>query len=127
MMNGGPISWESYKQTTVALSLAEGELMALSDAAQEALAHLMFFQTLSIQMPIPILFTDNEAGEAITKRPELNYRQLKHIDIVITFFGITSKKEALMFSTFLAVSKSPISLPNHYLLSNTKNLFRLSA
>jgi Reverse transcriptase (RNA-dependent DNA polymerase) len=81
MMNGGPISWESHKQTTVALSTAEGELMALSDAAREALAHLTFFQTLSIQMPIPILFTDNEAAEAITKRPELNYRRSKHIDI----------------------------------------------
>jgi hypothetical protein len=37
----------------------EAEYMALSDAAREALAHLTFFETLSIQLPTPILFTDN--------------------------------------------------------------------
>ena len=43
MMNGGPISWKSGKQITVALSTTESELMALSDAARETLAHFIFF------------------------------------------------------------------------------------
>jgi hypothetical protein len=81
MMNGGPISWGSNKQQTVALSTGEAELMAICDAAREILAHLMFFQTLSIQIPPPIIFTDNKAAESIVKRQEANHRQSKHIDI----------------------------------------------
>ena len=72
MMNGGPISWTSRKQTTVALSTMEAEYMALSDATREMLAHLTFFQTLSIELPIPVLYTDNEAAESIAK-PEPEY------------------------------------------------------
>ena len=80
MMNGGPISWKSGKQTTVALSTMEAELMALSDAAREILAHLTFFQTLSIELPLPILYTDNEAAESVAKH-EPEYQRSKHIDI----------------------------------------------
>jgi hypothetical protein len=48
MMNGGPISWTSKKQTTVALSTMEAEYMALSDASRELLAHLTFFNSISM-------------------------------------------------------------------------------
>ena len=80
MMLGGPISWKSGKQATVALSTMESELMALSDAAREMLAHLTFFQTLSIKLPLPVLYTDNEAAESIAKY-EPEYQRSKHIDI----------------------------------------------
>jgi hypothetical protein len=59
----------------------EAGYMALSDAAREALAHLTFFLTLSIRMPTPILFTDNETAEAIAKRGGLDHQRSKHIDI----------------------------------------------
>jgi hypothetical protein len=66
VMNGGPVSWTSRKQTTVALSTMEAEYMALSDAAREPLAHLTFSRTtLFIQyqfpspLPSPSHVTDN--------------------------------------------------------------------
>ena len=34
-MNGGPVSWKSQKQKSVALSTVESEYMALSAASQE--------------------------------------------------------------------------------------------
>ena len=80
MMTGGAISWKSGKQATVALSSMESELMALSDAAREALAHITFFQTLSIELPSPVLYTDNEAAESVAKH-EPDYQRPKHIDI----------------------------------------------
>jgi hypothetical protein len=64
MMNGGPISWTSKKQTTVALSTMEAEYMSLSDAARELLAHLMFFMCIGINLAPPTLFTANEAAES---------------------------------------------------------------
>jgi hypothetical protein len=79
-MNGGPISWTSKKQTTVALSTMEAEYMSLSDASRELIAHVTFFLSVSIDIKHPTLFTDNKAAEAIVKR-EPDYQRSKHIDI----------------------------------------------
>ena len=54
--------------------------MALLDAAREMLAHITFFQTISIELPLPVLFTDNKAAESIAKH-EPDYQCTKHIDI----------------------------------------------
>jgi len=80
MMNGGPISWMSRKQTSVALSMMEAEYMAISDAARESIAHITFFNSISIELPVPILYTDNQAAESIAKQ-ELEYQRSKHIDV----------------------------------------------
>jgi hypothetical protein len=80
MMNGGPVSWTSKKQTTVALSTMEAEYMAPSDAARELRAHLTFFMCVGINIAPPVLFTDNKAAESIVKH-EPDYRRSKHIDI----------------------------------------------
>jgi hypothetical protein len=80
MMNGGPVSWTSKKQTTVALSTMEAEYMAPSDAARELRAHLTFFMCIGINIAPPVLFTDNKAAESIVKH-EPDYRRSKHIDI----------------------------------------------
>ena len=92
MMNGGPISWTSRKQSTVALSTMEAEYMALSDAARELVAHLTFFQTISIELPLTILYTDNEAAKSIAKR-EPEYQRSKHIDIRYHFLRDHYEKE----------------------------------
>lgn len=42
LLGGGPISWESRKQKTTALSSTEAEYMALSEATKEAI-HLRSF------------------------------------------------------------------------------------
>src|SRR5208282_84200 len=67
---GGPISWQSRKQPTVALSTMEAEYMALSDGIQ-----------LGISLIQPtITFTDNQAAIALADG-EGDYRRAKHIDI----------------------------------------------
>ena len=61
----------------------------------------MFFQTLSIELPPPILYTDNIAAESImTHEPE--YQRSKHIESDITSPEIALKKEHSIFDTFLA-------------------------
>ena len=82
MCNGGPISWNSHKQSTVAHSTMEAEYMALSDASREALARKQFGQELKVRSsssPITIL-SDNQSALEIAENPA-NYRKAKHIDI----------------------------------------------
>src|SRR5947207_12841616 len=82
MCNGGPVSWTSHKQSTVAHSTMEAEYMALSDASREALARKQFGQELKVRSsssPITIL-SDNQSALAIAENPA-NYRKAKHIDI----------------------------------------------
>ena len=81
---GGPISWKSKQQTTVALSSAEAEYMALCDAAKEAIHLRWLVQDIS---PIykssakpAIIFEDNTACIALASNPVMHERT-KHIDM----------------------------------------------
>ena len=119
MMNGGPISWTSYKQTSVALSTIEAEYMALSDAACELIAHIMFFNSISIQLPVPILYTDNQAAESIAKhKPE--YQRFKHIDVRYHFVrdhfrkGTFSIKHIPGDQQIADILTKPLSRIKHY-------------
>jgi hypothetical protein len=82
MLNGGPVSWTSKRQATVALSTTEAEYMALCQATREAawlrqlLTELGFCQS---KEPIKI-HADNQSAIALGKNPEFRKRS-KHIDV----------------------------------------------
>lgn len=78
---GGPVSWKSKKQDTVALSTAEAEYMALSCAAQESI----WMRRLNSELGNPpqgptIILEDNQSAIAMAKNPQFHGRA-KHIDI----------------------------------------------
>ena len=74
------ISWGSKKQTSVALSSCEAEIMAASEAAKEALFLTRFLNELGHGSSKPVeLGMDNQAAIAISYNPELHSRT-KHID-----------------------------------------------
>jgi hypothetical protein len=77
----GPISWQSRKQPTIALSTMEAEYMALSDAIRELLSRMYYLTELGISLIQPtIAYTDNQAAIALADG-EGDYRRAKHIDI----------------------------------------------
>nr|ADE10067.1 rve [Tremella fuciformis] len=78
---GGPISWRSKRQPTTALSTAEAEYMASSDAARQAiwLRHLAENFGYQHSNGIPIL-NDNQAAILLSKNP-VQHDRSKHIDI----------------------------------------------
>ena len=60
-MSGGPVSWQSRMQSTVALSSMEAEYMAASAATQEALWQARLLQQLGMRIELPIiLYEDNK-------------------------------------------------------------------
>ena len=82
-MSGGAISWLSQKQTTVALSTAEAEYVALGSATQEAiwLYHGQLLNDLKIDTKGSIeIMEDNQSTIAMAKS-SVGHKRTKHIDI----------------------------------------------
>ena len=81
MFSGGPITWRSKKQTTVALSSTEAEYMALGDAVKELLWLQQLFDSIGFKFDeLPTLFEDNEGCKALVEHP-VHHNRTKHIDI----------------------------------------------
>lgn len=91
MLSGGPITWTSKKQTSVALSTCEAEYMAMSKASTEAmwlrkLLHETDFSTpssppqtnLDIEVK-PVLYADNQGAIALATSPVF-HNKTKHIE-----------------------------------------------
>jgi hypothetical protein len=82
MMNGGPISWKSKKQSLVALSSTEAEFIEIADTTKEALwwrKLLAEVDPISVKQPT-IIREDNESSIALSKNHLHNDRS-KHIDV----------------------------------------------
>jgi hypothetical protein len=80
-MANGPISWQSKKQPTVALSSMEAEYMAESLAARQ----VIWLRTLTTELGIPYpgpttLHVDNQ-GAINYSNNAINHSRTKHIDI----------------------------------------------
>jgi len=79
-LSGGPVSWQSRVQSSVALSSMEAEYMALCAAAQEAMWANLLFAQMKIRITSPmVLFEDNKAAILFTDHPG-DHRRTMHID-----------------------------------------------
>ncbi|KAI7703162.1 hypothetical protein KC353_g14273 [Hortaea werneckii] len=85
MMGGGPISWCSKRQATVALSSCEAEYIALTQATKEAVWLRLLLRELGVPTTEPTrILADNQGAMALAKNPEFHTRT-KHIDIQYHF------------------------------------------
>lgn len=83
VLAGGPISWSSRKQRTVALSTMEAEYMALSDATKEIVYIrdlLKHIRHESILSEPTVIYCDNQSAIKLSKNSVFHSRS-KHIDI----------------------------------------------
>lgn len=77
---GGPISWKSRRKPTVALSSTEGEYMAMSDAAKEAIWLKGLAGDLGITSDVLTLRYDNQGAGYLSSEEGL-HRRTKHINV----------------------------------------------
>lgn len=76
-----PITWESRKQRTVALSSAEAEYMGLTEATKEAIYLRKFLIELRLkEFSDTTLYNDSASAQKLAKNPIFHGRT-KHIDI----------------------------------------------
>ncbi|CAG4933546.1 unnamed protein product [Colias eurytheme] len=84
MMNGGPITWSSQKQKTVALSTTEAEFVAASECAKEILWLQQLLSDLGESYDCITLNVDNQSAIRLINNP-VYHKRTKHIDVKYNF------------------------------------------
>jgi hypothetical protein len=80
---GGPVAWRANKQDTVTTSSTEAELLALSQAAKEAIYMARLFKALSLELNEPLsIQCDNRQTLRLLVEESLKLQtKLRHVDI----------------------------------------------
>jgi len=80
-LGGGPISWQSYRQATIALSSIEAKYIACALVTKEAMWLRQFMKEIGFTQLGPlIIYYDNQLCIALTKNPQ-HQQNSKHIEI----------------------------------------------
>jgi hypothetical protein len=79
-ISGGPVLWQSYMRTAVALSSMEAKYMAASAATQEAMWQARLLKQMGMCVGLPIkMHEDNKSAIMFTDHPG-DHRNTKPID-----------------------------------------------
>lgn len=78
---GGPVSWASKRQDTMALSTVEAEYMAFSRAVQQAIWLAQFLDEVGLAQEVSMLIYADNNGAISNTQNYKNHRRTKHIDI----------------------------------------------
>jgi len=92
---GSTISWACRKQSCVALSSAEAEYIALSDACQEVLWLIKLLQDFQENVQLPVkMYEDNQSCIKLANNQKFSKRS-KHIDTKYHFIKDLSKDDKI--------------------------------
>ncbi|XP_063371843.1 uncharacterized protein LOC134660073 [Cydia amplana] len=91
---GAAISWASKKQRSVALSTAELEYTALTEAAKEAVHLRSLFRDLGIDFGQITIWSDNQAAIKLGHNPIVSSKS-KHIDLKVHYIRDCVKEGVL--------------------------------
>lgn len=86
IIGGGPISWCSQRQATVALSTTEAEYVAASQTLKELIWVKQLLREVAPAVGVPQLRIDNQSAIKLIRNPEF-HKITKHIDIKYHFNG----------------------------------------
>lgn len=79
-LSGGPISWQSSKQKTTALSSTEAEYIGLCEASKEAVYLKSFLNELVGFKNSVTINNDNQSAQKLAANP-IFHKRSKHIDV----------------------------------------------
>jgi len=80
-MAGGPVSWKSKRQETVALSMVEAKYMGFSRVTTQALWISKYLNEIRLPISKPIvIFADNNRSISHSLNDK-NHCRIKHIDM----------------------------------------------
>jgi len=94
---GGPVSWETKRQDTVALSMVEAEFMALSRATTQALWISKYLKEVGLPVTKPVLIYADNNGAISLSLNDKNHCRTKHIDMQHHFVKEHTKANSVNF------------------------------
>jgi hypothetical protein len=126
-LGDGPISWQSKKQPTVALSTTEAEYLSLSAGLQEALWLRQLLDELGYTQSGPTIMHQDNTGCIELTKSNKNHSRAKHIDIRHHFIkeNIGKTIDMSWCSTQLMVADiltKPLPIPTFVKLRTLLNL-----
>ena len=77
----GPIHWNSRRQSTVALSTMDAEVIALSNCTRTAIAVQSFLRELNVPIAQPTVIHEDNRGSIIASTNGLGGPRSRHLDI----------------------------------------------
>lgn len=80
ILSSGPVSWDSKKQRTIALSSTEAEYMAMTEAAKEGIYLKNFLEEIYHGKPDIKMYSDSLSALRLAQNP-VYHAKSKHIDI----------------------------------------------
>ena len=96
VLNGGPVTWTTRTQKSIAMSTTEAEYVALSETARESIWICRLITDLGHQLDGPIMIrSDNQGAIALSKNPEL-HKRTKHIEIRYHFIRQQIANDSVM-------------------------------
>jgi hypothetical protein len=90
----GPVSWQSKKQPTVALSSCEAEFVSLCEATKEILWYTYFLDELGIEYDTPVIHTDSQSAQDWTKNAK-QHQRTKHVALKYFFVRDVVREQKL--------------------------------
>ena len=84
LLNEGPISWSSQRQSVVAVSTTEAEYVALHHCTKETIWLCQMMSALKFYEGCILSFADNQSAIKLAKNAEF-HKRTKHIDISYHF------------------------------------------
>jgi hypothetical protein len=96
-MSGGPVTWSSKRQATVALSTVEAEYVAMSRCAQQMVWMQTWLDEVEIAHVLPgIIRGDNRGAIALSKTTK-DHGKVKHINIRHHYLRELVKSGVILF------------------------------
>jgi hypothetical protein len=80
-MAGGPVTWSSKRQATVALSTVEAEYVAMSRCAQQMVWMQTWLDEVEITHTVPGVVKGDSRGAIALAKTTKDHGKVKHIDI----------------------------------------------
>jgi len=102
---GGPVSWESKRQETVALSMVEAEYIGFSRATTQVLWISKFFTKIGLPTPKPIIIHVDNNGLISYSLNDKNHHRMKHINVQHHFIKDQVKYGNVTFQYILSSEK----------------------
>ena len=127
-MAGGPVTWSSKRQATVALSTVEAEYVAMSCCAQQMVWMQTWLDEVEIEHVLPGVIKGDSRGVLALAKTTKDHGKVKHIDIRHHYLRELVKSKSILFEqvtsadNFADLFTKPLARDHHYRLLESLNI-----